>query len=298
MNDAALQRSYWLCQREARRSGSNFYYSFFFLPREKRRAMAALYAFLRRTDDLGDNDQSVERRREELHSWRQQLSDALAGSTEESLLIALADSVRKFSIPTEYLYAAIDGVEMDLASRRYQTFAELEDYCYHVASVVGLACLYIWGFSDRAALLPARQCGIAFQLTNILRDLWPDAKAGRLYLPAEDLRRFGCATAGWPESSTPAQVRELLKFEIQRAEEFYRDAAELPQYLHPDGRRMFAAMHETYHGLLDRVRKRDVELTAPVRLSRLQKLWFLSRSWVVGPPRPKAVRKFTGATQG
>jgi 15-cis-phytoene synthase len=292
-----VQRSYRFCQQEARRSGSNFYYSFFLLPRPKRLAMAALYAFLRHTDDLADVDEAIDARREKLHAWRQELTSALHQRGEHPLLTALADAVDAFSIPVEYLYAAVDGAEMDLTARRYETFAQLEDYCYHVASAVGLACLYIWGFSDRAALAPARQCGIAFQLTNILRDLVADEQAGRCYLPAEDLHRFGCIGDDWLANTPATHLHELLNFEISRAEEFYDQAAGLPQYLHGDGRRMFAAMFGTYRSLLDRVRRRDINVSAPVQLSRLQKLWFVSRSWVIGPPAPKSIGRLTRAAQ-
>ncbi len=189
MNET-LAASYVHCQRIARRSGSSFYYSFLLLPKEKRLAMCALYAFLRRTDDLADSALPLEERTRALTSWRQSLNLALAGHCDDPLLPALADVVSEHAIPLEYLTAAIDGAEMDLRPVRFDSFADLEKYCELVASMVGLACLKIWGCQAAAAEGPARCCGVAFQLTNILRDLGEDARRDRVYLPLEDLARF------------------------------------------------------------------------------------------------------------
>ena len=151
-----LTASYSACRRMARRSASTFYYSFWLLPRPQRSAMHALYAFLRHTDDLGDSAEPIEERRAELAAWRRSLERALAGQFDNPLWPALADSVERFRIPPEYLFDAIDGVEMDLDRSRYETFAQLTDYCHHVASAVGLACIHIWGFRDPAALSSRR----------------------------------------------------------------------------------------------------------------------------------------------
>src|SRR3569833_739809 len=167
----SLETSYRACQRLTRESAHNIYYSYLLLPRGKRRSMCALYAFMRHTDDLGDNDQPVDARRHALDQWQRSLDLALEGRFDSPLLPALADTLAKFRVPPVYLFDVIDGVRMDLYRQTYETFDELADYCYHVASVVGLACIHIWGFQgDKAALVPARASGIALQLTNILRD--------------------------------------------------------------------------------------------------------------------------------
>ncbi len=239
-----LASSYAHCQRIARRAAGNFYYSFLVLPRAKRRAMCALYAFLRATDDLGDSDRSLAERRDALAAWRRELTGALAGASDSAILPALVDTVESYEIPCEYLYDCITGVEMDLDGREYDTFADLEDYCYHVASVVGLACIHIWGFSDPAALEPARRLGIAFQLTNILRDLKEDSERGRVYLPREDLRRFGYTPEELAAGVQNASFRELMNFQIARADDYYRAGAALEPLLSRDSR---AALRDDQH---------------------------------------------------
>lgn len=268
-----LDASYHECQRLTRRTATNFYYSFLVLPRAKRRAMCALYAFLRRTDDLGDNDQPVEIRREALRQWRASLDRAFAGDFDAPWFPALADTVAHYGIPPAYLHAAIDGVEMDLDRQQYETFAELAEYCEKVACVVGLACIHIWGFRGPQALEPARKCGLAFQLTNILRDVKEDAQAGRIYLPQEDLRRFGYTADDLHAGVRDGRFTALMRFEIARAEQFYREAAELNEWLEPDGRVVFRAMLGIYRGLLDEIKRHEGDVfTHRVRLSSWRKL--------------------------
>ncbi|HEX4147589.1 MAG TPA: phytoene/squalene synthase family protein, partial [Pirellulales bacterium] len=279
-----LEASYAHCQRIARVEARNFYYSFLALPRAKRLAMCALYAYLRRTDDLGDNPRPVAERQAALARWRQTLDRALAGSFDSPLFVALADTVCRYEIPPEYLYVVIDGVEMDLADRTYETFAELADYCYKVASVVGLACIHIWGFSDERALLPARRCGLAFQLTNILRDLKEDASNGRIYLPLEDLRQFQYSADDLRHNVRDARFRALMRYEIGRAEGLYLDALELERYLGPDGRASFGAIFSTYRALLERIKRLDGDVfTRRVSLSPWHK-WGIAARWLL--PRP------------
>ncbi|MEX2139205.1 MAG: phytoene/squalene synthase family protein [Pirellulales bacterium] len=264
-----LAHSYALCQRYARDSQSNFYYCFYLLPRPKRLAMCALYAFMRRVDDIGDQTQvapnaalngstfSGDDRAARLAALRASLDRALARRFDDPLFVALADTVQRFSIPTEYLYAVIDGVEMDLAGQGFETFADLKQYCHRVASVVGQACVHIWGFTGPQAIELAAQCGLAFQLTNILRDLREDAARERVYLPLVDLRRFGYTADELRRGVVDDRFRALLRFEVERAEGFYRAAAGLPEYLHADGRRIYSAMFRTYHRLLEKIRRLD-----------------------------------------
>ena len=219
-----LSTSYAYCQRLARQSASNFYFSFLLLSREKRRAMCALYAYLRHVDDLADDEgHDYAARQKALESLRGALVDQThAEHKTHPILPALADTVARYQIPLEYLTAVIDGVEMDLAGRQYETFDELEQYCERVASVVGQACIHIWGFRGEQALEPARRCGVAFQLTNILRDLKDDARQGRVYLPHEDLRRFGYSVEDLRAGKANSAFAALMEFEIARAESYYQ----------------------------------------------------------------------------
>jgi squalene synthase HpnC/squalene synthase HpnD len=269
---AEVTASYAECQALARRAAGNFYYSFLVLPKAKRRAMCALYAFLRHTDDLGDSDRPVAERRAALAAWRQSLDNALAGKFDSSLLPALADTVSQFGIPRQYLHEVLDGVEMDLDERVYETFGELADYCYKVASAVGLCCIHIWGFRGAAALDIATPLGIAFQLTNILRDLKEDAESGRVYLPQEDLRRFQYGADELARGVHDHRFSALMRFEIARAEDHYRRGDGLERFLERDSRPALRAMVGIYRGLLDEIKRRDGDVfTSRVRLSGWRK---------------------------
>ena len=278
-----LHASYAHCQQIARQSASSFYYSFLLLPKPKRRAMCALYAFLRRTDDLGDSSETVDRRREALANWRRSLRRSMHGQYDDLLLPALADTLRGCGVPLVYLEDVIDGVEMDLEAGEYHTFDQLEEYCHRVASAVGLACLPIWGCTSDLAEAPARQCGLAFQLTNILRDLKEDAARNRVYLPREDLRRFGYSVDDLLAGVRNERFRALMRFEIERAEAYYAAGMELDAYLSDDGRRVFGSMVAVYRALLDEIKRLDGDvLTRRVELTSWQKMriasqWFLRR---------------------
>lgn len=298
----AIDESYAACRRMSRRAGSSFYRCFWLLPPEKRRAMDALYAFLRHTDDLGDEPGPVEPRRRSLARWRAALALALAddsataGSSQNApspngdeplgltLLPALAHTVRQYHVPPDALEAVIDGVEMDLDISRYQTFAELEAYCHRVASAVGMACIHIWGFSGPEAFTPARQCGVAYQLTNILRDLREDGRAGRVYLPLEDLRRYDYAVEDLMAGVVDQRWLALMDFQIQRARQLYQEGAALSRFLTPEGRRVFGMMTATYRLLLEEIARRKTEVLARrIRLSRWQKLRIAAR-WMLCAP--------------
>jgi phytoene synthase len=193
----------------------------------------------------------------------------------------LADTVRRFNIPREHLLAVIDGVEMDLTPRRYETFDELERYCEHVASAVGLACIHIWGFRGPEAFEPARQAGVALQLTNILRDLKEDAAAGRVYLPLADLRQCGYSLDDLQAGVVNDAFLRLMRFEIERAEQFYRVAAGLWDWLEPDGRCIFGLMTATYRRLLKQIERRPADvLWRRVRLGSFTRLRLFAR-WML-----------------
>jgi len=269
-----LARSHAYCERLARREAGNFYHAFRILPPDQRRAMCALYSFLRVTDDLADNPGTVEDKRARLGSWRRQLDDCLAGAVSHPLHPAFQHTLERYQVPREYLDAVIEGVAMDLDVVRYETFADLYRYCYRVASAVGLACIHIWGFSDPRALVYAEAAGIAFQMTNILRDLGEDARRGRIYLPLEDLRRFDYTEVELVGQVRDQDFRELMRFQTERARSYYEAGRPLLDLLQPAGRAVFLVMHRTYQGLLDAIERRDYDVfSGRVRLSRLYKLW-------------------------
>lgn len=270
--------SYQHCRALARRTARNFYYSFLALPRDRRRAMCALYAFMRVTDDLGDSDAPAESRAADLAAWRDELLRACAGGrVEHPVLPALADVVSRYAVPVRYLLDVIAGVEMDVHPVPCETFADLGRYCYHVAGAVGLACIHLWGFHDDRALGAAVDCGTAFQLTNILRDLGEDAARGRWYLPREDLERFDVApheltTGADTGLSRDDRFTELMRFEVARAREFYARARALFDYLDPAGQPILETMLRIYGGLLDEIERRRYDVfSRRVELSRTRK---------------------------
>jgi phytoene synthase len=270
--------SYAYCERLARREAANFYHAFRLLPREQRRGLCALYSFMRVTDDLADGPDPLEEKRRALDAWRRQLDDALAGNYHHPLHMAFHHTVERFGIPRAYLDAVLDGVAMDLVTDRYETFGDLYPYCYRVASAVGLACLHVWGFAEEGAERHAEAAGIAFQLTNILRDLGEDAARGRVYLPREDLARFGYGEEDLRRELRDERFRELMRFEAARAYSYYEAAEPLVPLLPPAGRAVFLVMLRTYRGLLDAIVRRDFDVfRRRISLSRLHKLWLAAR---------------------
>jgi phytoene synthase len=277
--ECSVAESFEHCQALARHTARNFYYSFLTLPRERRQAMCALYSFMRITDDLGDSAAPAATRAAQLASWRVALLAANDGGPGgHPVLPALVDVVRRYGIPVRYLLDVIAGVEMDLMPAAYQTFAELNRYCYHVAGAVGLACIHLWGFHDPRALETAVDCGTAFQLTNILRDLGEDAALGRIYLPAEDLDRFQIAPDELVVADRNGLCRDdrfgrLMQFEVERTREYYARARALFGYLDPPGKPILETMLRIYGGLLDEIERRQYDVfSRRVSLSRGRKL--------------------------
>lgn len=269
----ALADSYRHCQQLARRTAGNFYYSFLTLPRDRFRAMCVLYAFMRVTDDIGDDDRPTADRVRDLAAWREALAHVCDGkSSDHPVLPAVADILRTYHIPREYLDEVITGVEADLGAVSFETFAQLSDYCYHVAGAVGLACIHIWGFHDERAKAAAVDCGTAFQLTNILRDLGEDAARGRVYLPSEDLLRFGYTLDDITRQCRDERFLALMQFETARAREYYEKARALFDYLDPPGKPILDTMIGIYGGLLNEIERRHFDVfTRRVELSRWNK---------------------------
>jgi phytoene synthase len=258
----SLDASYRYCQRLARRTAKNFYYAFLTLPADVRRDMCALYSYMRVCDDLGDDERlPLPARRAALADWRTAVVEALeAGVATHPVLPALTDVARRRGIPAEALLDVITGVEMDLSPVRYESFEALTDYCYHVAGAVGVCCIHVWGFDGETARQRAIECGLAFQLTNILRDLAEDARMGRLYLPAEDLERFRYQPAELAAGVVDDRFRELMSFQVARARDYYKRSAPLAELLRPTGRPVFTAMWRIYSGLLDEIERRNYDV--------------------------------------
>jgi phytoene synthase len=273
VNAVNLAQSYAVCEAIARRAASSFFPAFRLLPAPQRRAMYALYAFLRIADDISDEPAADGDKQRRLQAWREGLGHALTGAYTHAIYPALHDTIGHFAIPHQYFFDALDGVEMDVAPRTYVTFSDLEKYCYRVASVVGLACIHIWGFKGTRAPDYAVSAGIAFQLTNILRDLGEDAARGRVYLPSEDLERFGYAPDRLRRGECDEAFRALMQFEIARARRFYDHAWPLAPLLRPPGRAVFLVMARTYRALLDVMQQRDYDVfSSRIRVGRWRKL--------------------------
>jgi phytoene synthase len=246
--------------------------------------MDALYAFLRLTDDLADEPGELSAKRAALASWRAAFQKSLAGSFSHPVHAALADTVHHYAIPGRFLLDVIDGVESDLEPVRFATFTELYRYCYRVASAVGLACLRIWGLKPGATFEqadnPAEAAGIAFQLTNILRDLGEDFARGRVYLPADELAAAGCEPDTWRDPRSAASVGRLVSSQAARAREFYRRAEPLEALLSSEGRGVFRVMSGTYRRLLEEVDRAGAEvLLRRVRVPAWRKGLNLLEGW-------------------
>jgi len=256
------------------RSRSNFYYSFVVLPSEKRRAFCAVYAFMRYCDDISDGNAGHEVKKAQLRDWRSQLDAAYAGSVQKNpILPAFQDTVNNYSIPAQYFHWIIDGAEMDLGVVRYETFTDLYKYCFNVASAVGLVCLQIFGYRDERARKYAEQCGVAFQLTNILRDVKEDAESGRIYLPMEDLVKFGYTAEALRQGVVDERFRKLMKFEAERAREYYAAARNLLPLVEDSSRPALWAMIEIYERILDKIERQQFDVFRyPVHLARTEKL--------------------------
>jgi 15-cis-phytoene synthase len=278
-DSGALERDYERCAEITRRASSNFYYAFMLLPVERRRALYAVYAFCRFVDDIADDD-TVTEPGQMLARWRWELDNVFANTPTRAVSRALADNVRRFNLPRRYLEEVIDGVEMDLTRRRYDTFADLSLYCRRVASAVGLICIEIFGYRNPATRIYAERLGLAFQLTNILRDVREDAQRGRIYLPLEDLSHFGVSEDEILNSAYTPRFRALMEFEATRARQYYREAENaLPAEDQPT---MLAAegMRLIYAALLERIVRSNYRVfDRRLSLSATRKLYLIGRAW-------------------
>ena len=271
-NEPTLSHSYAVCREIARREAKNFYYAFIALPTPRRNAICAIYAFMRKADDLSD-DESIprEERRRRLDGWLGDWRVASSGAaTSDPVFIAVRDATERFAIPLSLLDELVAGVTMDLdrvetgGTDTYATFADLYRYCYLVASVVGLVCIRIFGYTDQRAEKLAEETGIAFQLTNILRDVAEDAERNRVYLPVEDLLRHDVpleSLLNRAPSKPPTEDERALLMEIAaRAEHYYRSAEELLPYIDAESRPALRVLVAIYHALLKRIERADYDV--------------------------------------
>jgi phytoene synthase len=274
-----VDESYRFCESIARSRARNFYYSFVLLSPPQRRAMCAIYAFMRYCDDLSD-DLALSDRAGTIGKWRTDLHRALLGDLPDNpLWPAFQDAVQRYSIPHSYFDEMIEGVSSDLEPRKIQTFDDLYHYCYLVASVVGLTIIHIFGFESPDALKLAEKCGIAFQLTNILRDVREDAVNGRIYLPEEDLDRWDVNPAALNSETKPSGFVPLMRFEAARARGYYEESRPLVNLVHRRSRPSLAALIEIYRTLLDRIEAADFDvLSRRIQLPPWQKVWIVVKN--------------------
>ncbi|MGB9010214.1 MAG: squalene synthase HpnC [Candidatus Acidiferrales bacterium] len=272
----SVSASYAECNRIARAARSSFYLAFFGLRKEKRNALCALYAFMRLVDNISDDPGNLDAKRQGLARWRAMLDEAVAGRTSaHAILPALADTIARLEIPTRYFHDLILGAEMDLTVTTYATFDRLSEYCYRVAGTVGLTCLHVFGFEEPKAPALAERLGLAFQLTNIIRDVGSDYAIGRIYLPQEDLDRFA-VRAGELRGPVTEKLKHLLEFEADRAWQMYREGAPLVAQVNPDSRATLWALVRTYSSLLARIEERGFDVFGPrVSLSNAEKIQYL-----------------------
>jgi phytoene synthase len=274
-----VEHAYERCREITRASATSFYYGMRLLPRARRNALYAVYAFARRVDDIADGDGTTEEKRVELESGRRGLASLESGGDGDDVLVALADAGRRYPLPREALGELIDGAAMDVEGRSYDTFEELVDYCRHVGGTIGRLSLGIFGASDKGprAMGLADDLGVAFQLTNILRDVREDRDEGRIYLPREDLERFGCTL----EPGEPGGFSELVRFQAERAEGWYDRGLELLPLLDRPSAACVSAMAGVYRRLLRRIaREPDRILDGRLSLPGWEKGWVAARSLV------------------
>lgn len=271
------------CQEKAAQSGSSFYYSFLFLPPERRRAITALYAFCREVDDVVDEVTDANVARAKLGWWRAEVANLFDGSPQHPVTKALQPAVLDYGVTRARLDNIIDGMEMDLMHHRYADFAALERYCYRVAGVVGELSASIFGYTDAKTLKYAYHLGLAFQLTNIIRDVGEDARRDRVYLPQDELRKFNLADEDILRARHSPAFVALMRFQSDRAEEHYRTAfAALPAQ-DKRAQRPGLIMAAIYHALLEEIRRDDFQvLNQRISLTPIRKLWLAWRTWVFG----------------
>jgi phytoene synthase len=292
--ESQLHMAYSVCRGITRSQAKNFYYGFLVLPKRKRQALCAVYAFMRRCDDIADDPSLSPRdRHQKLDAWVYAFHAAQIGHpTDDPILLALTDAQRRFHIPLGLLDALAFGTTMDVEENpeqpaqsglqvQYRSFQDLERYCYHVASVVGLVCIRIFGYNDPTAESLAERCGLAFQLTNIIRDVKEDAAVGRIYLPQDELEQLGISTTELSSKPDLARVRPLLELQAQRAFENYRAGDELLNFISEDSQPALWVLVNIYRSLLEKIVRLNYDVfTRKISLTFREKLTILAKGFL------------------
>jgi phytoene synthase len=275
-----LELAYENCRSIARREAKNFYYAFLTLPAARRRAIYVAYAFCRHCDDSVDRVASTPEKLTMLASLRRALQDTYLGHASGPVFLALADVAGRYDIPQVYFQEVISGVESDLVKTRYQDFEQLRQYCYQVASVVGLICLQIFGYKEYAAKRHAIDLGLAMQLTNIARDVREDLGFGRIYLPQDEMARFGYSEAELRDGVVNEAFMELMRFQAQRAKCYFHSGFQLLPYLSFRSRACPAVLGQLYRKILQRIESTDYDvLHHRISLSKSEKLRVTAQTW-------------------
>jgi phytoene synthase len=271
------------CQQKTAQSGSSFYYSFLFLPPPRRRAITAFYAFCREVDDVVDECTDLDVARTKLAWWRTEVAALYEGKAKHPVALALTALLPEFNIEEARLYEIIDGMEMDLTQHRYADFSALQKYCYRVASVVGLVSAEIFGHSHPDTLKYAENLGMAFQLTNIIRDVGEDARRDRIYIPVDELARFNVTAADIMHARHSEAFVQLMQFQVERALNYYRDAMIFLPQQDRRSQRPGLVMAAIYRTLLEEIRADGMQvLNQRTSLTPLRKLWIAWRTWIKG----------------
>lgn len=262
------------CQDKTAKSGSSFYYSFLFLPEQKRNAIMAVYAFCREVDDVVDNPGDIHVKQVKLQWWRDEIARLYQKQAQHPITRALTPVIDNFNLPAEYFLEVIDGMEMDLHNTHYDSFKELSLYCYRAAGVVGLLAAEIFGYENRKTRDYATHLGTAFQLTNIIRDIKEDAEQGRIYIPSEDLEKFSVTKQELLADTATENLIELVKFEIQRARHYYQQALKRLPDIDRYSQSCGLIMSAIYSRVLDRIETNiPAIMSSRVRLGKMQKIW-------------------------
>ena len=282
-----LEIAYDYCQRVARKQAKNFYYAFRTLPTPKRRAIYATYAFCRMCDDIADEDMPIDEKRRQFSETRNLLTESLRRTGSEvgndalpPEFAALSDATAAFGIPHHYYTQVIEGVESDLVKTRFENFEELKAYCYQVASVVGLICIEVFGYEDEAAREYAIDMGIAMQLTNILRDIKEDAERDRIYIPLDEMARFGYSEDDLKQGIIDERFRSLMALQVNRARDYYQRSQKLFPLIDAGARACPKVLHHAYRSILDRIDAQGYDVFSQrIGLSTFEKLMITGRLW-------------------
>ena len=275
-----IELAYSYCQRVTRLNARNFYYTFRPLPSDKRRAIYAVYAYCRLCDDIADGELPIEEKYRCFENVRQNLYGKEPSGDDAAMYLALQDAARRFEIPYTYFEEILEGVEMDMVKSRFASFEELREYCYKVASVVGLVCIRIFGYEDPKAKEYAVDMGLAMQLTNILRDIREDAERGRIYIPQDEMARFDYTEAELDSGAVTDGFRSLMAYQAERARRYFESSRALFPLISADARTCPRLMHATYSGILEKIEQAGYDVfERRIGISTGSKLVLLARLW-------------------